>query len=70
MRMVSGTPFGVDKKTLLMIYMSLIRSKIDYGCQAYMSAMFLQREIKLAIPHQTNTNPINTHLLSKHHMQP
>ena len=50
--------------------MSLIRSKIDYGCQAYMSAMFLQREIKLAIPDQTNTIPINTHLLSKHHMQP
>ena len=38
MRMVSGTSFGADKKTLLMIYMSLIRSKLDYGCQAYMSA--------------------------------
>ena len=37
MRMVSGTSFGADKKTLLMIYMSLIRSKLDYGCQAYMS---------------------------------
>ena len=38
MRMVSGTSFGADKKTLLMIYMTLIRSKLDYGCQAYMSA--------------------------------
>ena len=49
MRMVSGTSFGADKKTLLIIYMSLIRSKLDYGCQqqpslsatwcqAYMSA--------------------------------
>ena len=38
MRMVSGTSFGADKKTLLTIYMSLIRSKLDYGCQAYMSA--------------------------------
>ena len=37
MRMVSGTSFGADKKTLLM-YMSLIRSKIDYGCQGYMSS--------------------------------
>ena len=38
MRMVSGTSFGADKITLLTIHMSLIRSKIDYGCQAYMSA--------------------------------
>ena len=38
MRMVSGTSFGADKITLLTIYMSLIRSKIDYGCQAYMPA--------------------------------
>ena len=38
MRMVSGTSFCADKKALLMIYMSLIRSKLDYGCQAYMSA--------------------------------
>ena len=38
MRMVSWTSFGADKITLLTIHMSLIRSKIDYGCQAYMSA--------------------------------
>ena len=31
-------PLAQIKKTLLMIYMTLIRSKLDYGCQAYMSA--------------------------------
>ena len=38
MRMVSGTSFGADKLTLLRIYFALIRSKLDYGCQAYASA--------------------------------
>lgn len=38
MRLVSGTTFGSDKKTLLKMYFALIRSKLDYGCQAYASA--------------------------------
>ena len=38
MRYLSGTKFGADKLTLLAIYKTLIRSKIDYGCQAYASA--------------------------------
>lgn len=38
LRLVSGTSYGADKKTLIMLYISLIRSKIDYGCQAYASA--------------------------------
>ena len=38
MRYLSGTSFGADKVTLIKIYKSLIRSKIDYGCQAYASA--------------------------------
>ena len=42
MSMVTGTSFGADKKTLFMLYMSLIRSKLDYGCQAYMSASHAQ----------------------------
>jgi len=30
-RMLTGTDYGLDKKSLLVIYKSLIRSKIDYG---------------------------------------
>ena len=35
MRSVSSTEWGADRKTLIMFYRSLIRSKIDYGCTAY-----------------------------------
>ena len=38
MRSVSSTEWGADQKTLMMIYRSLIRSKIDYGCIVYNSA--------------------------------
>jgi hypothetical protein len=38
MRMLKGTDFGTDKNSLLLIYKSLIRSKIDYGAQIYSSA--------------------------------
>ena len=37
MRCVAGSTFGSDKPTLLMLYKSLIRSKLDYGCQALLS---------------------------------
>ena len=45
MRCISGTKFGADKQTLLMFYKSLIRSSLDYGCQAYNSGCrtYLQR---------------------------
>ena len=32
MRSVSSTEWETDQKTLMMIYRSLIRSKVDYGC--------------------------------------
>ena len=38
MRYLSGTKYGADKITLMTIYKTLIRSKLDYGCQAYASA--------------------------------
>ena len=38
MRSVSSTEWGADQRTLMMIYRSLIRSKIDYGCIVYNSA--------------------------------
>ena len=36
--MVSGFSWGADKKSLLRLYDSLCRSKLDYGCQIYSSA--------------------------------
>ncbi|XP_067676368.1 uncharacterized protein [Haliotis asinina] len=38
MRAVSGSSWGANSETLLTLYKSLIRSKIDYGCEAYHSA--------------------------------
>ena len=38
MRMLRGTDFGSDKNTLLLLYKSLIRPKIDYGAQIYQCA--------------------------------
>ena len=38
LRLVSGTTFGADKKTLINLYKSLVLSKLDYGAQAYNSA--------------------------------
>jgi hypothetical protein len=35
---VSNTPWGADKKVLLQLYRSLVRSKLDYGCIVYGSA--------------------------------
>jgi hypothetical protein len=38
MRMLRGTDFGTDKNSLLLLYKSLIHSKIDYGAQIYSGA--------------------------------
>ena len=38
MRSLTGQKWGADKRSLLMIYRALIRSKIDYACQAYDTA--------------------------------
>ena len=38
MRSVSSTESEADQKTLMMIYRSLIRFEIDYGCIVYNSA--------------------------------
>ena len=38
LRVVAHTDWGADKSTLLKIYRSLVRSKLDYGCLIYGSA--------------------------------
>ena len=38
MKVLSNTHWGADRATMLKIYRSLIRSKLDYGCQFYQSA--------------------------------
>ena len=38
LKVVSGYNWGADKKSLLRLYDSMCRSKLDYGCQIYSSA--------------------------------
>ena len=38
LKVVSGFSLGADKKSLLRLYDSLCRSKLEYGCQIYSSA--------------------------------
>ena len=38
LKVVSGYDWGADKKSLLRLYDSLCRSKLEYGCQIYSSA--------------------------------
>ena len=37
-RVIAHTDWGADKQTLLRLYRSLVRSKLDYGCFIYGSA--------------------------------
>ena len=38
LRVIKGTNWGADKKTMLNIYTAVILSKIEYGSEAYHSA--------------------------------
>ena len=38
LRVVAHTEWGADKKTLLKLYRTLVRAKLDYGCFIYRSA--------------------------------
>lgn len=38
LKTVSRQSWGADRKTLLMMYRSLVRSRLDYGCEIYSSA--------------------------------
>ena len=41
LRVVAHTTWGADQQTLIHLYRSLIRSKLDYGCVVYGSALSL-----------------------------
>ncbi len=51
LKVLSHSDWGADKATLLMVYRSLIRSKLDYGCMVYGSAC--QTNLKLLDPVHT-----------------
>ena len=38
LKVVSHTDWGADRKVLLQLYQTLVRSKLDYGCIVYGSA--------------------------------
>ena len=53
---IAHTNWGADKNTLLKLYRSLIRSKIDYSCFIYQSCKkILLKIIKPYSSHQTKT---------------
>ena len=52
LRMVSGQSWGADRTVLLRLYKALVRSKIDYGCQAYGSACNSSLKMLDPIHHQ------------------
>ena len=51
-KVVSSTEWGAEKKVLLNLYRSLVRSKLDYGCFIYGSARKSYIKILDAVHHQ------------------
>ena len=52
LRVVSRQAWGADRTVLLRLYRALIRSKIDYGCQAYGSASKTSLKMLDTVHHQ------------------
>ena len=52
LKVISHTDWGADQKTLLLLYRSLVRSKLDYGCVVYGSARKSYLKILDPIHHQ------------------
>ncbi|VDI32966.1 Hypothetical predicted protein [Mytilus galloprovincialis] len=52
MRVISGTKWGPNSHTLRNIYVTLRRSKIDYGCQIYNTASYSTKQILESLPPQ------------------
>ena len=66
LRAVSGTSYGSDKPTLLMLYQSLIRSKLEYGCQAFQSAPKTYLKKLNKIQYSALTTVLGSHKSTKH----
>ena len=52
LKVVSGTEWGGDRKVLLRLYQSLVRSKLDYGSIVYGSARKSYLQLLDPIAHQ------------------
>jgi ribonuclease HI len=52
LRVISGSDWGADKRTMLHLYRSLIRSKLDYGAIVYGSARASYLKILDPVAHQ------------------
>ena len=52
LRVVAYTDWGADRKILLNLYRTIIRSKLDYGCIVYGSSRLLYLKTFNTIHHQ------------------
>ena len=52
LKVISHTDWGADRQTLLLLYRSLVRSRLDYGCIVYGSARNSYLKILDPIHHQ------------------
>ena len=66
-RVVAHTSWGTDQDTLLLLYTSLIRSKLDYGCIVYGSAQ--STYLHMLDPVQNHALRLCLVLIEPHHHQ-
>ena len=52
LKVISSTSWGADRKTKLLIYSALIRSKLDYGSMVFGSARFFKSYLSMLDPMQ------------------
>ena len=71
LKVVCGFSWGADKKSLLKLYDSLCRSKLDYGCQFYSSAcktLLSQLDVVRLCSGAFKTSPIESIYVDSEHM--
>ena len=77
LKCVARTPYGADRSTLMLLYHSVIRSKLDYACSIYDSAPESSKRTLDTIHHSSlrvvtgafRTSPTSS-LLAEAHEQP
>ena len=68
MRNVSAQSWGASKRALLTLYRALVRSRLDYGCEAFYTASNRQLQLLDNVQHKClrlccgamSTTPVNT----------